>query len=156
GSAPGTYTVDTAIGRTELLYTLPTPQNTGSTFTIQIVYRAVIQPPDVLVWTVIPADRRFVVQSSTIVVHLLQPPDSTRIASMNPAATVDVAGRNVTIRANGAIPAQQPFTIQIPLGSATAPATIPMTASPFVTATTPATRTPVPASPATSMVVFNR
>ncbi|MCC7450092.1 MAG: hypothetical protein IT324_21925, partial [Anaerolineae bacterium] len=42
GSAPGTYTVDTAIGRTELLYTLPTPQNTGSTFTIQIVYRAVI------------------------------------------------------------------------------------------------------------------
>jgi len=155
GSAPGTYNVDTVIGRTELVYTLPTPQNTGSTFTVQIAYRAVIQPPDMLVWTVIPADRQFIVQSSVVVVHLLQPPDNALVRT-NLNASVDVAGRNVTIKASGAIPAQQPFTIQIPLNTATPPATIPMTSSPFATATTPPTRTPAPASTATSMVVFNR
>jgi hypothetical protein len=155
GSTPGTYNVNAIIGRTELLYTLPTPQQSGSAFTVQIAYRAVIQPPDMLNWTIVPNDHLFIVQSSTVVIHLRQPTDKA-LVSTNLNASVDVTGRDVTIKANGAITAQQPFTIQIPLASVTSPTTVPMTSSPFATSTAPATRTPVPASTATSMVVFNR
>ncbi len=152
GDEPGTYSVAAAIEKTTLRYNLPMPQNAGSAFTVQITYRALIQPPDMLTWPIIPNDHGFVVQSSTVVVHLLQAPDSALVTSMNPNATVDIAGRAVTLKSKGAIPPRQSFSIQLPVGSPATPSTIPPTTTPRSTAT----RTPAPVSTASSITVFSR
>ncbi len=119
GNQPGTYTLTQNGGQTTLTYYLTTPQNSGSTFTVQINYTATSPTSGMVDWNVIPSDHAFPIQSSTVRITFPngQAPDSSlvRVAQGNGTATVN--GNQVTIQSQGSIPPQQAFAIQIPYGA---------------------------------------
>src|SRR5579871_2766934 len=56
GTHPGSYSVSQSNNQTQLQYTLPTPVNSGSTFTVQINYTATSPTAGMVDWKVVPAD----------------------------------------------------------------------------------------------------
>ena len=117
-SQPGTYNVSQSSGRTTLTYYLPTSQQAGNTFTVQINYTATSPTSGMVDWKVVPAEHAFNVRSSTV--HIRFPdgsaPDPSLVRVSNGQGTASVNGSEVVIQSSGAIAAQQPFAIQVPFG----------------------------------------
>ncbi|MEP7285653.1 MAG: hypothetical protein ABI947_07795 [Chloroflexota bacterium] len=116
---PGTYRVSTANNQTTLDYTLPTPQNSGDVYTVQINYVATTPTPGLVDWKIVPAEHDFNVKSSTATILFPdgQAPDQTlvHVSTSNGSATVN--GNTVVIKSQGPIAANQAFAIQVPFGA---------------------------------------
>lgn len=115
---PGTYTVSQASDRTTLTYNLPTSQQAGNTFTVQINYTTTSPTSGMVDWKAVPAEHAFDVRSSTVRIRFPEGgvPDQSLVRISNGQGTVSVNGNEVVIQSSGPIAAQQPFAIQVPFG----------------------------------------
>jgi len=119
GNQPGTFAVtQSGSDQTTLNYKLPTQQNAGSTFVLQINYTAVSPTTGMVDWAIVPGDQQFPVNSSTVRIHFPagQAPDASlaRISKGNGSA--QMVGNDLVIQSSG-IPAGQQFAIQVPFGA---------------------------------------
>lgn len=119
GSGAGKYQVSNAGSDVVLKYQLPTPANTGDTFSVLINYTVMEPTAGVIDWNVVPGTHGAPVASSTVTINFPdgQAPaaDSVRFPQGN--GTVTTSGSSIIIKSQGAIPANQPFEIQLPDGS---------------------------------------
>jgi len=120
GSQPGTFNVaQSGADQTTLNYTLPTPQNAGATFVLQINYTAVSPTTGMVDWAIVPADHAFPVNSSTVRIHFPsgQAPDPSLARVSQGNGSAQMIGNDLVLQSQGAIPAGQQFAIQVPFGA---------------------------------------
>jgi len=115
----GAYALSQSGDQTTLSYTLPTPQNSGATFVVQINYLTTSPTSGMVDWRVVPAEHDFTVRSSTVRITLPagQVPDASLIRSTQANAKVQVNGNDITITSGSPLAPRESFSIQIPFGS---------------------------------------
>ncbi len=116
GAQRGTYAL---LQSSTLNYTLPTPQNSGAVFVVQINYLTTSPTSGMVDWRVVPAEHDFTVKSSTVRITLPagQVPDASLIRPSQANAKVQVNGNDITVISGSALAPREEFSIQIPFGS---------------------------------------
>jgi hypothetical protein len=119
GTTNGTYSLSQSGNNYVLSYRLPSPQARGSTFAIQIDYRANSPTTGMVDWKVVPADHEFPVQSSVVKIRFPsgQGPDASLVRASQTSAQISIQGNDYTIQSASPIPANTSFAIQVPFGA---------------------------------------
>lgn len=118
GSRAGTYAVSQNGSRSTLSYTLPAPQNAGTTITVQISYTGTSTTAGLVDWAVVPDQHNFAIRSSTATITFPQGevPDPGLVRPSRTDASVQANGNVITVQVNN-IAANEEFGLQIPYGA---------------------------------------
>jgi len=119
GTDNGTYTLSQSQGNYILRYRLPSPQNGGNTFTLQIDYRANSPTTGMVDWKIVPVNHDFPVKSSLVKIRFPsgQGPDASLVRASQTNAQVQIQGNDYLIQSRDVIPANQAFAVQVPFGA---------------------------------------
>ncbi len=150
GTGAGQYQITTdANGNTVLNYNLPTPINAGSSFGVQIGYTTTEATAGVIDWAIVPGTHNVPINSSTATINFPdgQMPDPSLVRVVQGNGTATASGNSIVITAQGPIPANQPFEIQLPVNGAVNSGGNPLAPVPNPNPN-PAPVNPVPANPA--------
>jgi hypothetical protein len=119
GSGAGSYTVSNSNGEIVVDYELPQAANTGDTFVVQINFT--VSPPTagIVDWSVVPANHPFPVDSSKATINFPdgQAPNASFVRVTQGSGNVSASGSSLVIQSQGALPANQPFEVQVPFGA---------------------------------------
>jgi hypothetical protein len=119
GTDNGTYSLGQSGANYVLRYRLPSPQDRGDKFAIQIDYRAQSPTTGMVDWKIVPENRDFPVQSSRVEINFPsgQGPDASLVRTSQGNPNVQVNGNQYVFQSSQPIPANQAFAIQVPFGA---------------------------------------
>ncbi|MHB8629294.1 MAG: DUF2207 domain-containing protein [Aggregatilineales bacterium] len=120
GSGNSQYQVSNTNGQVVLNYTLPTPANAGDSFVVQINYTVNEAMAGVIDWNVVPGTHSVPIDSSSVTINFPdgQAPNPSLVRIVQGSGNVTTSGNSITVTAQGSIPANQSFEIQLPYGAA--------------------------------------
>jgi hypothetical protein len=122
GAGTGNYTVTSTNGDMTLEYRLPQPVSAGDQFALQINYTTNSPTSGLIDWFIVPGAHGAPVDSSTVTINFPagQAPNTSFVRVPQGTGTVTTSGNSITIQSQGAIPANQPFEIQVPFSASAA------------------------------------
>jgi hypothetical protein len=119
GSGPNSYSISNSNGGVVVDYELPQAANTGDSFAVQINFT--VSPPTagIVDWSIVPANHPFTVNSSKATINFPdgQAPNASFVRVTQGSGNVTASGSSIVIQSQGALPANQPFEIQVPFGA---------------------------------------
>ncbi|HLY28641.1 MAG TPA: hypothetical protein VKQ72_20005 [Aggregatilineales bacterium] len=121
GTGAGQYQISTdTTGNIVLNYTLPTAANAGDSFVVQINFNVAQSTQGMVDWAVVPGTHSVPITSSTATINFPdgQMPDTSMVHVVQGNGTVTTTANSIIIKSQGAIPANQPFEIQVPVTAA--------------------------------------
>jgi len=120
GSSPGSYAVSNSNGDIVVDYELPQAASSGQSFAVQINYTVSPVTANLIDWNVVPGTHPGQVDSSKVTINFPdgQAPSADFVRVTQGSGSTTVSGSSIVIQSTGVIPANQPFEIQLPYGSA--------------------------------------
>jgi hypothetical protein len=115
----GTWRINGGRSTPELEYTLPDRVGRGETVILQINYLAETPAQGILDWVVVPSERDFDVESSTVTIRIPEDevPDASLVRVTSGRGQAQVSGNDVVVRSAQSLPPGTEFAVQVPFGA---------------------------------------